>query len=224
MMRNSLLLLISLAGGVQAAPPAHVEISYAMMRNGSVIAETVQRLEHGDGKYRLTEVWKGKGLYALAGSVKRGSHGIVTAEGLKPLEFRDERSGRATAMARFDWQARTLTLQYKGASRTETLPPHAHDRLAFFFNFAFAPPRTMPVTLDLADGRGLSRHVYEVNGRERLKTPAGEFDAVRIVRKQDQGRTAIWLAADRNVLPVRVLLVDEDGSRLEQIVTGISAQ
>lgn len=224
-MRSSFLLLISLASAAQAAPPARVEITYEVSRNGSAVAEVVERLEHGAGWYRLSETWKGKGIYAMRGEIRRSSSGRVGPEGLRPLEFSDERTGRDTARARFDWKANTLTQQYKGASQTIPLPPNAHDRLAFLFEFAFEPPRDGAVTLAIVDGRGVSTHVYRPAGRERVRTPAGEFDAVRMLRRKEGSgeRVEIWLAAQKSLLPVRILIVQKDGTRIDQVATRISA-
>ena len=210
------------AAQAQAAPPARVELHSDILRNGTAVAEMVDRFEHADGKYSLTQVWRGKGIFALRGSVKRRSHGTASAAGLKPLEFSDERTGRPTARATFDWKANTLTMQYRGGPRTEPMPERAHDRLAFLFDFVFGAPPEKEVLFHLADGRGLSHQVYAMNGRERLRTPAGEFDTVRMLRQRDGDRTEVWLAADLSYLPVRVLMVDDDGTRVEQIVTRIS--
>jgi hypothetical protein len=226
MMRSSSISLLTsallAAAQAQAAPPARVELHSDILRNGTAVAEMVDRFEHADGRYSLSQVWRGKGIFALRGSVKRRSHGTASAAGLKPLEFTDERTGRPTARATFDWQANTLTMQYRGGPRTEPMPERAHDRLAFLFDFVFGAPPEKQVSFHLADGRGMSHQVYEINGRERLRTPAGEFDTVKMVRSKDGDRTEVWLAADLSYLPVRVLVVDEDGTRVEQIVTRIS--
>ena len=128
-MRSWFFLLISLAAGAQAAPPQRVEIAYEVTRNGAALAEVVERLEHDGRSYRLTESWKGKGVWALRGEIRRTSRGAVDARGLQPHEFSDERSGRPPARARFDWGARTLTLEHKGAPQTVALPANPHDRL-----------------------------------------------------------------------------------------------
>lgn len=210
--------------GALANPPARVEIAYEIARNGMTLAEVRHLLEHDGRIYQITETWKGRGLLALRGNATRTSRGIVSAKGLKPLEFTDERTGRDTARAKFDWQTNTLTMQYKGDPRTEPLPAHAHDRLAFLFDFAFAPPLGRQVAFDLLDGRGQSHHVYTVAGRERLETPLGKFDALKLTRTNDGDRTDIWLAADRSYIPLRVLVTESDGTRYDQMATKISAQ
>src|SRR5262245_29008231 len=136
-MRNWLLLLVSAAGLAQAQPPARVEIAYELSRNGSPMAEVVEVLEQAAGRYQLTETWKGLGVYALMGNARRSSQGAIGADGLRPEEFFDERTGRDTARAWFDWKTKTLGLQHGGPRRSEPLPPNAQDRLSFFFALSF---------------------------------------------------------------------------------------
>lgn len=225
-MRRSLLLLISvawLAGGAGAAPPARLELAWELTKDGSPIADIVQTLDHSRGKYEITEKWRGRGLYRLMGNVTRHSRGEVGLEGLRPAEYTDERTGRDTERAIFDWKAKTVTYQYKGPATTTALPANPRDRLQFLLQFAFNPPKGEQVALDVIDGRGISDQVYRVEGRERLKTPAGEFDSVKLVRrKEGSERAEIWLAADRGYLPVRILVIDKKGARLDQVVTRIS--
>lgn len=224
MMRSFCSLLISLgAAAVHAAPPAQVELSFDVLHNGSSVAQVRHHLQHDGQVYELNEAWSGKGLYALLGSAHRSSRGRVGEAGLRPLEYRDERTGRRTARARFDWQAKTVTMQYKGEPRVVPLPPDASDRLAFLFDFAFSPPPAGEVTFHLMDGRGRSRHVYEVQGTERLTTPGGQFEALRLVRRTHDEVAEIWLAVDRSYLPVRVRVTEKGGSRYDQVLMQISA-
>jgi hypothetical protein len=214
--------LVLWAGAAGCAPPPRVELASEISRNGSTIAEVSHVLEHDGRTYRLTEVAKGRGILALRGTTRRSSQGLVSSDGLRPVQFIDQRTGRSQARADFDWQAKTVTLQYKGEPRTESLPQHAHDRLAFLFDFAFAPPRRTEAAFDLFDGRGKSHHVYTLGGRERLKTALGEFHALRFVRDKGTERTELWLAAELSYLPLRLLVLEEDGTRYEQVTTKIT--
>jgi hypothetical protein len=224
MMRNwSWLLISAAAAAAQAAPPERVELSYDVQHNGSSVAQVEHRLHHDGRAYELTETWSGRGLYALLGTARRTSRGHIADHGLQPLEYRDERTGRRTARARFDWQARTATLQYKGDPRVLPLPPDGSDRLAFLFDFAFSPPPAGEVSFHLLDGRGKSRHVYAVERTESLTTPAGRFEALKLVRRTDDELAEIWLAVQRSYLPLRVRVTEKDGGRFDQVVTRISA-
>jgi hypothetical protein len=223
MMRNWCWLLISLAGAAAAEPPPRLELVFALTRNGSAMAEVVERLEYSGGNYQLTETWKGKGFYALLGSARRVSQGSVEQGTLRPREFFDERSGRDTARAWFDWKTQTLTMQYRGKRASEPLPANAQDRLSFLFALSLVPGTAESVSYTIADGRGLSRHLYKLAGRERIKTPAGEFDAIKALRHgADRESAELWLAVERNYIPVRLLVVEKDGTRYEQVATRIS--
>lgn len=223
-MRNSfLLLLISFAALASAEPPPRIEITYTMTRNGSAMAEVVERLEYSRGDYQLTETWKGKGIYSLLGSARRVSQGTIVQGVLRPREFFDERSGRDTARAWFDWKAHTLTMQYKGNRASEPLPANAQDRLSFLFALSLLPGKGDSVSYTVADGKGLSRHLYKVLGREKVSTPAGTFDAVKVGRQSDERESAeLWLSAAHAYIPVRLLVVEKDGTRYDQLATRIS--
>jgi hypothetical protein len=202
---------LSLAASAAAAPPQRVEIGWEIARNGAVVAEVSERLEHDGRSYRLQETWRGKGIYALRGEAIRSSRGAVAADGLRPQAFEDKRPGRATRHAQFDPAARTPTLQRQ-------------DRLSFIWTFAFAPPRET-VSVSVADGRHVAVYVYQAAGRERIRTPAGEFDALKLVKRRngpDDRATEIWLAADRHYLPVRILVTEKDGGRFDQVAVKIS--
>jgi len=227
-MRNLLWLLISLPVAIsalaQVLPPARVDLEYDLMRNGSKMAEVVERLEHGNGTYQLTETWKGRGVYALLGRAKRTSEGNLGADGPRPREYVDERSGRDTQRVSFDWSANTITRRYKGATRTEPVPADTQDRLSFLLALTFYSQKGEPVSFHIADGRGMSRHTYRPNGRERLATPAGEFDTLKLLRKNEgSGEVSeVWLAADRGYLPVRIVILEKDGTRYEHVAKRIS--
>jgi Protein of unknown function (DUF3108) len=228
--RAGLALLAALAtmAATLAAPPQRVEVVYEVSRNGFAIADIVERLEHGEGKYELQETLRGRGLLALRGSIKRSSRGNVGAAGLQPVEFVDERTGRETARARFDWDAKTLTMQFRGDPEVQPIPPNAQDRLSFLLAFAFAPPGAQPINMSVADGGSISKYVFAVVGRERLKIPAGEFDTVKVARvkdgPEDRRTTEIWLAPAQGYILIRMLMTDKDGTQIDQVATKISGQ
>ena len=227
MMRNWCFLVLSLAmAAARAEPPARLEVAYELQRNGSAIADVVERLEYASGSYQLTETWKGRGFYALLGSARRVSQGTIAGSVLRPREFFDERSGRDTARAWFDWKAHVLTMQYKGERKSEPLQPDGQDRLSFLLALSLLPGSSaQAASYHIADGKGISHHRYQLKGRERIRTPAGEFDAVHVerIREPNEKDTAeLWLAAELGYIPVRLLDIEKDGTRYEQLATRIS--
>jgi len=222
------LLLLGMLGacGAHALPPQRVTMQYDMSRNGTSMVELTETLEHDGKTYFISSVAKGKGLFALAarGSVRRSSRGLIDAQGLKPAEFRDQRGGGPEAVARFDWADKKLVQHFDGRDETISLVGGVQDRLSFLYEFAFAPPSGKDIDVVLADGRGTVQFHYKQAGLERLNTPAGEFEALRLVKQRDgpeDSVTEIWLAPRRNYLPVRILVVQKDGTRIDQVLTRI---
>jgi Protein of unknown function (DUF3108) len=196
-----------------AAPPRHVEVDYALLRNGMALAEVRDRLEHDAHSYTLTETWEGKGFLALRGEAVRTSRGAVARDGLRPREFEDQRTGRDPVRVEFDASAKAPTLQHQ-------------DRLSFIWSFAFAPPGATPVSVRATDGKHTTTYLYRAAGRERLKTPAGEFDTLRLVKVKRQPHdrdTEIWLAVDHGNVPVRILVTQKDGTRVDTVATRVAA-
>jgi hypothetical protein len=224
-MRSWCFLLLSLASAALCAePPPRLEVTYELQRNGSAIATVVESLAYAKGSYKLTETWNGRGLYALLGSARRVSEGAIADGVLRPREFFDERSGRDTARAWFDWSARKLTMQYKGKRKVEDLYLDGQDRLSFLLALSLLPGRSETASYHITDGKGLSHHRYAVRGRERIRTPAGEFDTVRIERVRDandKDSAELWLASELGYIPVRLLDIEKDGTRYDQLATRI---
>jgi hypothetical protein len=223
-MRKWFLLLTSFAGLAQAAPPPpRVEVAYELSDEGSVLADVVEVLEYGGGRYQITETSKGRGVYALLGSMKRTSRGLVDATGVRPLEFIDDRPVWPDSHAKFDWQARTITRQHKGVRETLPMPADAQDQLSFMLAFSLFPPKEKSVTYSIASGRGISSQLYSIGGQEKLKIPAGEFNTLKLVRTKEKERIEIWLATELGYFPVRAVSVSKNGRRLDQVAVRVSA-
>ena len=228
-MRSSWFLLTSLLVlPVAAAPPSplqgNFEIQFDVTCEGTAVAEVVEKLEITGTTYQMTETSKGRGLYALLGTAKRTSRGNIKDGVLEPLEFADERTGRDTARAWFDHKAKTITMQYSGHKGSEDMPPNSQDRLSFLLQVTMMPGRAKYMKLSIFDGKGQSRHEYDVVGRERVKTPAGEFDAVKITRRTEPGHkdsAHLWVSADFG-LPVKLVHVERDGRSCEHVAKRIS--
>ncbi len=107
------------------------------------------------------------------------------------------------------------------------MPEHAHDRLTQLYGFAFRALPAAAIPMNVANGRGVSAYSFRVAGRESLKLPAGEFETLRLSKTKDgpeDRSTDIWIAVDRHHLPVRVLVIGKDGTRVEQVATRVVAR
>jgi hypothetical protein len=208
-----------------AAPPGRVKMQYELSYNGTVFAESSETFEHDGRSYRIESESKGKGLFAVVnrGTVKRSSRGEVSGGVLRPVEFRDQRGDRSPELARFDWTKRIVTHERQSASGTAPITEGMQDRVSFPWSFTFSPPKG-EVSAQVVDGRGTTQFRYMLAGREVLKTAAGNLETVHLVKVRDPGDargTELWLAVQRHYIPVRLLVIEKDGTRLDTIVTRI---
>jgi hypothetical protein len=212
------------AVAAQAGPPERLKVTYEVTAKG-MAADAVETLEHDGKTYSIVSETRGRGILATFGVLnKRTSRGRITAEGLRPDEYRDERPFGWVASAKFDWEARTVTQTRKGQSETLKMPGVAQDPLSLAYTFAFVPPKGKEYDVIRADGRGLTPFRFVVVGNEKLATRLGEFQTLHIEKVKDSPddkATDIWFATERDFLPVRVLVVDKDGERADQVVTRI---
>ena len=208
----------------QALPPKRVTLHYQVIRNGSVLGEAVETIEHDGRNYTITSETTGSGILAIFGTLKRTSRGRITPQGLRPDEFRDQRGSSWAVSAKFDWEANAVTQERKGKAVMVKVPEMTQDPLSMVYSFAFNPPKGKELKVTRADGRGLASFRFTIVGTEKLATPVGELQTLRVAKVRDgpeDKATDIWFAVERDFLPVRVLVVDKDGTRADQVVTRI---
>lgn len=65
----------------------------------------------------------------------------------------------------------------------------------------------------IADGGRIKTYTFVRSGSERLDTPAGSFECIRLQleRTEGQQQTLIWVAPELDYLTVRLLRIDESG-------------
>jgi hypothetical protein len=215
------------AGAALAGPlPAKVTLYYDIKMAGVSLAEGVEMLEQDGKTYRITSEAKGKGIVAslYRGAIKRAVHGSIAPLGLRPDEYQDQRGDRDPTRAKFDWGRKTLVLTHDGNSETRAMPADAIDRLSFFYQFAFVPLPARDLHYTAVDGKGTTRFNFAAPVREKLATPLGELDTVKLTKQRDgpdDKETEVWLAPSLNYLPVRVLITDNNGNRADQMISRI---
>ena len=221
-LRRAALVAALICFTAQAAPPERTRLSYEVSY-GTMHGDVVETLEHDGRTYSIVSETRGRGILAAFGN-KRTVRGRIFPQGLRPDEYRDERPFGWVASAKFDWESRSVTQERKGKSETLQMQGIAQDPLSLAYTFAFMPPSGKEYDIIRADGRGLTPFRFAVLGNEKLATPIGEMQTLHIAKVRDgpeDKATDIWFAVDRDFLPVRVLVVDKDGARVDQVVTRI---
>ncbi|SEL55179.1 DUF3108 domain-containing protein [Nitrosovibrio tenuis] len=217
-----------------AGIPPRVDISYSIT-SGTLEGEVNDTLEikqeNGARSYSISSEGRAKGLLALTqpDNVMRDSEGTITAKGvLRPARFSDQHGKKLPKVAIFDWNKKSLTLQYKGREEQRSLPTDAQDKLSLPYSFIFSSVPGKVVHLHETDGKRLELVRYAVS-KETLDTPMGKLETIVLTKQlnksvdEDGARDKkIWLAVEHHMLPVRIVAHEKMGIVTDQMVTKIS--
>ena len=208
-----------------AAPPASVKADYDVYKDGLHIATVEESYEKTGNHYRIVSDSNPAGVLALfvRTRVKVQSSGTVTPTGLQPekLDYGRLDDASKNVSAAFDWRARELHLKFDGRNETLPLVPGMQDRLSVMYQFMFlTADKTRQLEFPMTNGKKIERYRYDLAGQETLATPLGNIRTLHLVKHREPGEngTEVWLAAERNLFPVKLLILENDGAKFEQII------
>ncbi len=214
-----------------ATQPASVKASYNLFRDGLHIATVEESFERKGGKYQIVSASDPAGALKrlFRTQIRIQSSGTVTPSGLRPELFDYGRLDDASknVNAEFDWNAEQLRMAYDGRNDTVPLPPGTQDRLSLMYQFMYLPLARMKlVTFPMTNGKKIESYRYQVAGTEPIDTPIGKMKALHLVKQREAGDNTVevWLAPERNYLPVRLLIVENDGVKFEQLITRLEVK
>lgn len=222
-----ILLLCLLLSNVALAQPKNIQLEYEVTRNGKSFGTVTESYIQEGEKYRILSTTKGEGLYALLGERVLTSQGEVTAKGLIPATFQLKRgaSVRKALSANFDWGSDTLSMQVKGKTKTAVLKTGAQDLASYAYQFMFTPPKGDQVNVALTTGKKLKQYTYNVAARDvALNLGGTSYKTLHLVNAEVKGKKKkeLWLAQSNYYIPVKYLIVDKHGDKIEQNLTKIS--
>jgi hypothetical protein len=213
-----------------AAPPQKITATYSLSRNNQEMAQVVETFVQNKGKYQIESVTTAVGVYRVLtrDAIKLLSNGLVTKSGLQPLHFEHHRGKREDKkiVADFDWTKNQATFVHGGNTETSPIPAGMQDRISLMYQFMFLSLKNPALTVDMSNGKKVTQYEYERSGEESLRTKAGTFQTVRFSRKRVPGDdgTEVWLARDKFQLPVKVVIEEEKGGRMVQVLTKLNIQ
>lgn len=222
-------LLSSVFGSVFAATPSSVQVTYEVYKGDLKIGMIEESYTRDNGHYILSSTTRATGLLAIfkPGRILINSSGLIDSQGLKPLRFSDQREGNENRnrSAEFNWEAKQLVLIHQKQRTVVALPEGAQDRLSAMYQFMFMSLQTATkLDFPMTNGSKLDNYHYVISHKQKLKTPAGEFDTLYLDNQASKGesKTEIWLATDQHNLPCKMTITDADGSQLTQILSKLS--
>ena len=208
---------------VPIALPGKGRVRYVITRGegGFVVGQSVHTWEHDGQTYKLQSVTETTGIAAIfkPARVVQSSQGEVTAEGLKPREFRHERVGGLDT-ASFDWARRVVAY----AGREEGLAAGTQDMLSMYYQVVLLAPKSGALDMPIATGRKLESFRIETVGEEVVVLPAGERRAMRSRIRSGNDTIDLWIAPDMRGLPLKIRFTDRKGEIFDQLAADIDIQ
>ena len=214
--------LLASVAAVAEIPPFALE--FEVSRNGKPLGEAALTLERLNSEAWLfrSHTEGTKGLASLAGVDIDERSEFRWADG-KPQTLRYSFSQKM----RFNSKQRALSVmpnaeRVSGRDGNEdyTLPyePGLLDRNLVVLALAVDVAKDIEkLEYRVADKRRVESNQYRVAGTEKLETPRGTLDAIRVERiRRGSGRqTTTWIAPSLGFLPVRIRQIEPDGDTID---------
>ncbi len=209
--------------------PTSLQLHYAVTKNGQPFANVKESYVVTGDAYKIESITKGIGVYALFGERQLTSAGEVTKEGLKPkaFELHQGDNEKKSLLAQFDWAQNKLVMLVKGKEKTAELAFGTQDLASYAYQFMFQPEKIKnTASVQLTTGKKLNTYDYLVTPAA-LDIAGKTLQTLHLTPVKSATTTEtkeLWLAAEYHYLPVRILLVDDNGQTLEQTLTEFNAQ
>jgi hypothetical protein len=217
-----------MVSGAAFATPKAVKASYSGYMNGLPIGSIAEHFEIDGGSYRIVSETKPMGLAAFVQRqpLKFLSRGQVTREGLRPSHFEGRRTPAdpPQVTADFDWPNAQLVLKHNGKVESVPVTSGTQDRLSIMYQFMFMPIEKMrQVEFAMTNGRKLDRYRYRITPDVEIDTPIGRVKTLHLVKQREAGDTTteVWLSTQHRLMPVKLLIVEKDGMRFDQVIQSL---
>ncbi len=216
---------------VAVAETRPFRLAYLLTSDDSEIAEVEQVLEPtGPGRWRFSSRVEPSGILAtlVGGTIREVTELEQSGARLRPLDYRFERHGLGRdreVTVHFDWARGRVVNEVNDDRWSMRVPDETLDKHALVLAVsADLGAGTLAASYPVADGGRLKTYTFERLAEERLVTPLGVVDTVKLRRVRPGGRpaTLFWHAPDFDHLPVRIERRDGEGRVLRMALTRFS--
>lgn len=221
--------LLSAAAGARPLEP--FSAVYKLEMAGLTIGTIERRLTRDpDGRYRYRSESQAKGL----AKVLFDDHLIEetlfrsTAAGPRPIQYASRYTGHkgpSTVNVRFDWRASKIKNQNGNRHWTMPLSASMFDKLLYQLAIMYdlrAGKRDL--SYRIVDGHEIKTYRFLNLGKQRIETPLGAFDTVKIERRKENSerKTTIWCAPSLRYMAVRLDNRDNKSREVTALIQRLS--
>jgi hypothetical protein len=213
-------------------PPKRIQLGYTAFlgEQRTELGPVQLDFTHENGRYQLKISGRVRGLMSILypGIYKGESEGVITAEGLRPERFIEERgSADKRREAVFDHVNKKVTIPEKGPLDVEGI---AHDPLTWIVQFYFAMPKGEETTFSVVSTRRIDTYTMKRTGKDNIATPVGNVDVqlwrgsrkARADGSGTGGSAQFWIAPDYHFIPFQIQVVSASGRSAYLELTAIN--
>jgi len=152
----------------------------------------------------------------------------INNNSLNAIDYSYKRTGgkkKRIINVKFDWDNRLIINKVNDTTQEFPLENNTLDKLMYqYVVMRDLQKGNLPVSYSIVDGRKISNYRFELHGEEKLVTPIGEFNTIKIVRKKQgsENKTYLWCAPDLQFLPVKVINIEKDSWTTTAIIVSVS--
>ena len=199
--------------------------NYVVFRNGNDLGTaTIKLTDIGGGRWELRTHTIGTGIAAIAG-VEINERSLVRWNEGKPetVDYSfSQKAGWKDKQRRITVNAKNKTIVSEDKEKTYSLKYQSGvlDRHAITIAIMqdLSQGKSGDLTYLVADREKLNAQLFRVVGREKMKTAFGMLNAVKVqrIRENANGKTTtLWLASDRQFIPLRIEQTEGNGDTIE---------
>lgn len=209
-------------------PPADLTYALTARQSGfSLSGKAAITWRWNDSKYAITAESR---VSVLGKITENRSTGVIDSFGVAPVEFYEKRFRKDPTTANFDRAGKTLS--FTDGKQTYPLKGGEQDRASVTWQLVAqaraAGDHLKPGTrwsYFVAGRHDADPWIFRVGKREKVSTPAGDFDAVHIVREETDAvkgqNLDIWLAPAREWYPIKLRFSDDGKDFVEQTLESL---
>jgi hypothetical protein len=195
--------------------PDKGRVRYVISRgtNGFVIGQAIYTWQHDGLNYTMQSVTETTGLIALFKKVRvvQTSQGEITAAGIRPHEFRNERANGVDS-ASFDWLRRIVS--YDG--RESPVADDTQDMLSMYCQLVLLVPKGGNLEMPIATGRKLENYRFERIGEDVVQLGERQYPAIHLQTRNGKDTIEAWIAPEIHGLPLKIRFIDRNGEIFDQ--------
>lgn len=207
----------------QNSPLAEYSAQYQASANGLAAEATRSLRRTAENSYRLSNTLEANVLGQSLAKLEQNSEFELRDGRIQPQAYSYQLSGvsRASHAISYNWEAQRALSSEDDESWQLTLHEGVLDQLSYQAALRQAVRSNngeqATLTFELIDGDEIDSHEYRINGSERLDTPLGTLNTLKLERlraQTDERVTEFWLAEDWDFLLVRLEQVNSSGLRI----------